>query len=114
MTGKQEIFNGIPIYVPNNIINDTKDFYISYNNYDISTYGSDTTALVKNDLSDFWILNGNHTKQYNQIIKEGGNFKDCFKYFKDNIVLINKLSDKLNEKIVVNKDGSLKVVDRKL
>jgi len=94
------------------ITNDKKDFYISYNNYDVDIYGSDTTALVKNDMSDFFILNGDHTKQYDEIIQSNGDFETCFNYFKVNINLMNSFSDKLDVKIIVNSDGSLSKVKR--
>lgn len=87
----QEI-NGERFLVPNQVT-ECDGFYISYNNYDSSIYGSDTTALVLGQMQRFYILNGNHVKEYNSLIKEG--FSACFKYYLDNYHLNNRFSDKL-------------------
>ena len=50
---------GTPISVPN-VVTQKKDYYVSYNNYDISSYGCDTTAIVIEKTSAFLILNGDH------------------------------------------------------
>ncbi|MGG1263817.1 hypothetical protein [Brevibacillus laterosporus] len=68
-------------------------FYISYNNYDIYIYGCATTALVLGQMQKFYILNGDHRKQYVEIIEQG--FDKCLSYFNDNVNNINKYSDKL-------------------
>ena len=44
---------------PNNI-QPGNGFYISYNSVDTPIYGSDTTALVDNNMTTFFILNGDH------------------------------------------------------
>ena len=85
---------GFPCMVPNTVIEaENGDFYVSYNDYDISIYGTDTTALVKGQMEKFYILNGDHRKQYSVLIPKG--FNACLDYFKKNIKFINKNSDKL-------------------
>lgn len=70
-------------------------FYVSYSSYyqDRAVYGSDTTALVLGQMQLFFILNGDHRKQYEEIIGQG--FDACLDYFKANIDKANKYSDKL-------------------
>jgi hypothetical protein len=85
-----EFINGIPLSIPNRVISGD-GFHISYNNYDVSTYGSDTTALVVGNSQHFYILNGDHRLQYEKIIASG--VDACLRYFKDNISLINKYSE---------------------
>lgn len=81
---------GHPIMVPNKVVQCNK-FYISYNNYDTDIYGSDTTALVLGVMEKFYILNGDHRKNYNALKDKG--FEACFEYFKNNSDLKNKNSD---------------------
>lgn len=69
-------------------------FYVSFNNYDTDIYGCKTTALVLGQMQKFYILNGDHRKQYAEIIEQG--FHACLFYFKDNIDNANKYSDKLS------------------
>ena len=57
-------------------------FYISYNNHDRRIYGDATTALVLGQMQEFFILKGNHTKQYNELIEKG--FEACLQYYIDN------------------------------
>lgn len=68
-------------------------FYISYNSYDTDIYGSVTTALVLGQMQQFFILNGDHRKQYAEVIKQG--FDACLKYYKKNIADSHPYSDKL-------------------
>jgi len=68
-------------------------FYISYNSYDIATYGDVTTALVLGQMQKFYILNGDHRKQYEEIIEQG--FYKCLEYFKNNINQAHDNSDEL-------------------
>lgn len=68
-------------------------FYISYNNYDINIYGCVTTALVLGQMQKFYILKGDHRKQYAEIIKQG--FDRCLNYYKNNIAESHKHSDKI-------------------
>lgn len=89
---------------PNTIIRGSKEkieidskiytgFYISYNDKDIADYGCDTTALVVGQMGLFLILNGDHRKEYLEIIDQG--FYKCLDYFKKNSDKINKHSDVL-------------------
>ncbi|QNR70503.1 hypothetical protein IAQ67_28550 (plasmid) [Paenibacillus peoriae] len=72
-----------------------KGFYVSYSNYskDVAVYGSDTTALVLGQMELFFVLNGDHRKQYKEFITQG--FDKCLLYFKENMHDMNKYSDKL-------------------
>ena len=72
-----------PIYPPNTVI-EKKGFYISYNCVDIAIYGSDTTAIVLDNMSKFLILNGDHRDAY-----KGLDYDACVQYFKDNAHLKN-------------------------
>jgi hypothetical protein len=85
---------GYRIMTPNKITRNERDFHVSYNNHDVAIYGSDTTALVHytKDREYFYILDGNHTAEYHKL----KTFEDCFDYFKNHIILINKHSDKLD------------------
>lgn len=80
--------NGIPLHTPNKISKDVKDYYISYNPSS-RDYGSDTTALVINETSQYLILNGDHRKEYNNC----SSFKKSLKYFYDNIEKANPKSE---------------------
>ena len=72
-----KIINGTPIGIPNTITQDRPNYYVSYNNRDIASYGSDTTALHINETSQFLILNGNHVAAYKNL----NTLEDCLKYF---------------------------------
>lgn len=96
-------YNSIPIINYNSVIGENNakikvdrktynGFYISYNSYDVEIYGDVTTALVLGQMQKFYILNGDHRKEFKNIIKDG--FEKCMEYFKENIALINKYSDK--------------------
>lgn len=41
--------DSIPIVAYNKVTQESEDFYISYNNYDVSLFGDKTTALVYSD-----------------------------------------------------------------
>lgn len=90
-------YNKIPFMCKDKVIYNNKKYegyYISYNNYDIDTYGSDTTALVLGlQMNKFFILNGNHIEQYKKLSTEG--FNACLEYYKNNTELQNKFSDKI-------------------
>lgn len=73
-----------------NFVTDRDEFYISFNNVDTSIYGNDTTALVFGNMERFYILNGDHRKEYSML----KDFNACFEYFKENINQINKFSEK--------------------
>lgn len=93
MSGKTVYFDGIPVFVPNDIVADKGDFYISYNSYDTAIYGDKTTALVLGNQVGFLILNGDHREQYKQIISSGGGLDECLSYFRNNKALKSKYSD---------------------
>lgn len=76
-----------------NLIMQGQGFYISYNPVDVSTYGDVTTALVLDDMSKFYVLNGNHRDAYRGLIDSG--FDACLAYFVANPGLHNKYSDKV-------------------
>lgn len=95
-------FEGIPCII-RNILTDTKHtHYISYNNIDTITYGSDTTAIVLKvgyHISKsrkyvtyyddcFLILNGKHDKEL-----KDKDFFECLTYFIANSHLKNKYSE---------------------
>jgi len=95
---------GIPVLQPNSVVNESdkvieldgktyNGFYISYNNYDTKIYGDVTTALVLGQMQKFYILNGDHRKQYEEIIEQG--FLKCLEYFKNNISQASKYSDEV-------------------
>ncbi|MDF2880132.1 MAG: pPPM1a [Clostridiaceae bacterium] len=103
-------FDGVPLFIPNDISIQTTEFYISYNDRDTSLYGDVTTALVQNNPVKFLILNGNHSKEYKEIISKGGGYSDCLEYFKNNLDKKSKFSENWDETIIVEEDGSLHVV----
>lgn len=113
MTGTMINFDGIPLSIPNDITNQSPDFYISYNDRDISLYGDVTTALVltkQDNPVKFLILNGNHFKAYNEIILKGGDYSNCLEYFKNNLDKKAKFSENWDETIIVGEDGSIHAV----
>lgn len=68
------------------IINGTKNevirgngFYVSYAKTSSGDTEDETALCYK---GDYFILNGDHRKQYKKIIKKG--YRECKKYFKDN------------------------------
>ena len=84
----------VPVFKPNVVSQKCDEFYVSYNSYDTHAYGSDTTALVIGRGNHFYILNGDHRKQYKQASEEGG-LEACFEYFRKNNHLINKHSERI-------------------
>jgi hypothetical protein len=80
------------LHVPNNTMSGA-GFYVSYNAHDENIYGDVTTALVRDQMDAFYILNGNHMRQYAELIDSG--FDACLAYFEDNIDQINKYSDRV-------------------
>jgi hypothetical protein len=68
-------------------------FYVSFDSYSRSAYGCDTTALVVGQMQKFYILKGDHRKQYAEIFNQG--FDICLDYYKNNIADSHKYSDKL-------------------
>lgn len=79
----------ISLTKPNTTMNG-KGFYVSFNQMDWAIYGDVTTALVDNQMVNFFILNGDHRKNYKELIPLG--WDACMKYYRDNINLINKYS----------------------
>ena len=62
-------------------------FYISYNDYDVDIYESDTTALVLGQMKEFFILDGNHIEEYKKL--NGEPFSAYLDYFYKNEEFIN-------------------------
>jgi hypothetical protein len=83
----------IPVFIPNTTQNG-EGFYVSHNDYDISSYGDVTTALVFGQMQKFYILNGDHRAAYSKLISQG--FEACLAYFKENMKNINMRSDTLS------------------
>jgi hypothetical protein len=65
--------------IPNQTI-DADGFYVSYNDTDYDIYGSDTTALVFGQMERFFILKGDHRRQYLDLMQHG--FHSCLDYYK--------------------------------
>jgi len=69
-------------------------FYISHLPYSPNgDYGCETTALVLGQMQRFFILKGDHRKQFAEVFDKG--FTACFKYYCDNIQLSHSFSDKI-------------------
>lgn len=92
------IINGSLISVPNKVY-DNDGYYVSYNNYDINIYGSDTTAIVIDKSSSFLILNGDHRESL-----KGLSLNEVCDYFHRNAHLKNKRSND-------HQDDFLKCID---
>lgn len=71
-------FDGIPIYVPNEVLRSAPEFYVSYCAR-TSDYGCSTTALVVRENGDdkFYLLCGDHRKGY----AAASTLEACFAYF---------------------------------
>lgn len=76
-----------------NTVTEGDGFYISYNYRDRDFYGDDTTALVWGQMQKFYILVGDHRAAYAPLVAQG--WEACFAYYKANIALSHKHSDKL-------------------
>jgi len=85
------------VSVPNTT-SDGDGFYISYNGYDTDIYGGATTAIVVGQMQAFYILMGDHQKQLKALVPEG--LEACLDYYRQNIALSHKYSDKLPEMTV--------------
>jgi hypothetical protein len=100
-----KLLGGIPIGVPN-VVDETKaGYYVSYNNYDVGIYGSDTTAIVVDRSSAFLILNGDHREQL-----RGLSLKDACAYFHANSDNKNKRSNDHEDDFLKEIDGVWKIV----
>ncbi|WP_408902877.1 hypothetical protein [Methylobacterium radiotolerans] len=73
-------------------------FYVSYNDHDVHIYGSDTTALVFGQMQRFFLLNGDHRRQYMDLMPQG--FAACMDYYKANPDLQNSRSDMTDDPIL--------------
>ncbi len=105
-TGHMEEAGGYRFLVPN-VATRHGDFCISYNNYDIDLYGSDTTALVCGEgQGPFYVLNGDHREEYDKRTQLG--FQACLDYFKDNMQDIAKYSEKPGHEFHFKKKGGPK------
>ena len=69
----------------------TKEYFISYNDYDIITYDSDTT-LVLGQMEKFYILNEDHRSEYSKLISNG---KELLKKEMKNYGWFNKTITKI-------------------
>jgi len=101
-TAQAQNGGGIPYIAPNRTDEvDTRSpyWYVSYNNRDTGTYGSDTTALVLGQGECFLILDGDHRRALQEVIDEplthSGLFKlvRCLEYVRRNAHLLNHMSD---------------------
>ena len=88
-TYHMENYEGGPIGVPNRVTKKEKTYHISYNNVDTDAYGCDTTALHINETSQFLVLNGKHTDNYNAC----NTLQDCIDYFYKNLEQANPKSE---------------------
>lgn len=88
-TASLKFVKGMPLSIPNKIVSDKKEYHISYNNRDVALYGCSTTAIYINETSQFLILNGNHSENYNEL----ESLKDCLDYFYKNIDQANPKSE---------------------
>jgi hypothetical protein len=79
---------------PNTII-EGNGFFVSHNDVDTHIYGGVTTALVLGQMERFYILMGDHRKQYGPLIPQG--FESCLAYFRENIGLSSERSDPLDD-----------------
>lgn len=84
-----EFKSGIPIDIPNSVYSNSTDYFISYNDRDRRIYGDVTTAIVKGNHEAFYILLGDHRKEYFQ----RDTFEKCLEYFNNNPNLISRYSD---------------------
>ena len=84
-----QFISGTPINMPNYTY-ENDNFYISYNDSDYDTYGSDTTALVfADEITHFYILEGDHRQNYFNC----KSLAECIDYFNKNIDKIARFSE---------------------
>ncbi|MBO0501839.1 hypothetical protein J1C51_24000 [Chromobacterium haemolyticum] len=77
--------------IPNTVM-EGAGFYVSHNDHDTALYGCETTALVLGQMERFYILKGDHRRQYAERIPLG--FDACMDYFRANACDIHPRSDK--------------------
>jgi hypothetical protein len=80
---------------PNSVL-DAGMFYVSVNYRDSAIYGDVTTALVVGQMQSFYILNGDHARQYAELVPQG--FDACMNYFLANSDKISRFSRKPTER----------------
>ncbi len=99
-----DVISGVPVTIPNrtdDVETGSPHWYISYNNYDRATYGSDTTALVLGQMEYFLILNGDHRQGLKNAIENPdirlcrSRLGRCLAYVRDHRDKLNKMSDPL-------------------
>lgn len=97
MTGRMVERDGFRFFVPNDIVVREHDFYVSLNTYDTAIYGCTTTALVRvvSSREHFYVLNGDHAKEYRAIVEAGGGIEECLEYFCNHSDQISKYSEKM-------------------
>lgn len=78
-----------------NTVRSGDGFYVSHNSEDISVYGCETTALVLGQMAHFYILKGDHRRQYEDRIALG--LDACLDYFRANSGDIHPYSEKLTD-----------------
>jgi hypothetical protein len=76
------IRRGLP--PPTNKITQFAGFYISYNP-SVADYGCDTTAIVTDDMGDFYVMRGDLRRELCAIAMQG--YGPCIKFFNDNPAL---------------------------
>jgi len=90
-------YNDLPLELrpTNEISQEAKEFYISFNTGDYFAYGAITTALVVgNNYEFFYILEGDHRENYKAI---GNSLEKCLEYFTANSAKKSKYSDTVGE-----------------
>jgi hypothetical protein len=66
------------------------DFYVSFNDVDVSLYGAETTAVVLGQMQRFYVLSGNHEKAL-----VGKSFPECLEYLHAHASELNHRSEPL-------------------
>jgi hypothetical protein len=97
-----------PCNVPieNQVTETYDDFYLSYS-ADTRDYGCETTALVFGQMALFFILKGDHRKNYEKALEQGG--KDAaLDYFIDNI---DQAHQHGNHKSIFNENDPFHAMD---
>ena len=97
-----EFLAGVPVTIPNrtdDVETGSPHWYISYNNYDRASYGSDTTALVLGQMEYFLILNGDHREGFRAAIEDPdtrlcrSRLHRCLDYVRLHREKLNKMSN---------------------
>jgi len=80
-----------PLIPPNQIVTEGREWHVSYNSLDVASYGDVTTALVTDDHTHFYILNGDHREGYKDLTLD-----ECKQYF---LAHIDQINEKHSEKM---------------